>query len=132
MLNWLKRLFKSRSISEALNDTKKVKIDGVLFHIRRISIIDHLTGAKTLLGPYQTYEDARLSDKANPAVEKIKEHYKDTILAGVVKPKLTRHPDKEPAKVDIQDILNNGEMAVSLYEEIIAYTYGKKKLNALS
>jgi len=130
MLNWLKSLFKPKSLNDALNLTKKVKIKGVLFTIRKIDVRAHMAGMKVMLQIYDTYR-LKGNQKAIETVtpkqyKKIQDTYRDTFLSAVVKPELTKeNPPGE--KVFVDDIFHDWDMAEELYMEILAHTYGKKK-----
>ena len=59
-------------------------------------------------------------------MKKVREHLSDVILAGTIKPQLSRK--EEEGKISISELFNDWEIAETLYNEILAFTYGKKKL----
>ena len=118
------RLF-NKKLSDALNVTKEVKISGVLFKIKAISVLEHLTGSNALVQSYSTYGAEKLKS-AQPNIKKLKDHYADVILASVIKPKITRKA--EGAGTCVYDMFDNWDMCTELYEQIMLLTYGKKKL----
>jgi hypothetical protein len=122
MIGW----FKSRSLKDALKDTKKIKISGVLFEIKKIDILSHLDGSKVMLKLFDTYRLDPSKQVDDASMKKIKSHYTDVIMAGVIKPKLSRKNDSELVCVD--EIFQNWPLAQELYEQIMSLTYGKKKL----
>ena len=124
MFKWLKRGIEADDYYRAV---KKVYINGVIFHIKKISIDEHLAGLDVILKIWNVYSKEKAPPKT--AVEdfkKIKKFCRDIIYAGTVKPELTLKKD-ETGKIHIDEILNNLEIAQKLTNEIIGYTYGKKK-----
>ncbi|NNG10216.1 MAG: hypothetical protein HKM92_08580 [Arenibacter sp.] len=110
---------------------KKVKISGIIFHIKKINPMDHIDGSKVLMKTFVTYEEKRAAEKAKPepdkkAMEKTQSHMADVILAGTVKPKITRTPEDEGTC--IEELFDDWELAGELYNEILSYTWGKKKV----
>lgn len=124
------KLFAPKSLKEHLGATKTIKIKGILFKIKKIDVMDHLEGSKVMVQMYQTYEEKRAQEKSNLAtntnLKKVKSHLIDVILAGTIKPKLSRK--EETSKIHIDELFNDWEIAEALYGEIMAHTYGKKKL----
>lgn len=128
MLNWIKNLFRPKELKQLLNETKKVKIKGVVFHIKKADLMSYLDGSSTLLQSFMTYEQGKASDQAPQSIKKIKSHYSDVILAGTVKPQLTRKPPEEAGDdISIDEVFTDWDMASQLYTAILEYTYGKKK-----
>jgi hypothetical protein len=117
-----------QSLRESLNKTKKLVISGVVFHIRKIDAIDYLNGSKVLWNHFSTYEDLNKINKDQVVVsdKKIREHYIDVLMSGVVKPELTRD-QKDETKIHINEVFKDYKMVEKLYSEIINYTFGKKK-----
>lgn len=125
-------LFKNKSLKGHLRQTKELKVNGVIFKIRKVNPVDFLDGSKVLLNEYQLYEVGRkASDGDSQAIDKqmkkLKKHFIDVFMCGVVKPALTRKPDKEPEKIGVEEMFVDWGMANNLYEEIIDFSYGKKK-----
>lgn len=118
MLSWLIDLLGLRSLDSVLAKTKTVKINGIRFQIKKINPLDHLDGSKVMLQAYDIHKTKGQEAEISP--KKIKEHFADVIIAGVVNPKI----DRDTA----EKMLNDWELVNKLYEEIISYTYGKKKL----
>jgi len=126
MFLWLKRIFKSKSLQDHLFETKKVKVSGVIFIIKKIDIMSHLDGSKTMVNIHQTYEDKRKNAPDEKNLKKVKAHLSDVILAGTVKPVLSRENVGETICID--ELFNDWTMAQELYQEILSFTYGKKKM----
>lgn len=116
--------FKRRTVEDVLNETKLVKVMGVIFEIKRLDAASYFDGSRSLLQMYQTYEDKRLVQDID--IDKVKKHYIDVFMNSVVSPKLSRKQG-EPDTLFVDNILKNWNLANMLYEEIILYTYGKKK-----
>ena len=128
----LKRIWKlifGRSINDAINETKKVKVEGVNFVIRKINILDHMQGAKVLKQIYDSYKVETAGPKAEIEVseKRIKEHYRDVLMAGVVDPALSAK-EGEPNTIFVDKMFCNWDLVNGLYAEIMAFAYGKKKL----
>lgn len=124
MLNW----FFSKSLDSVLNEKKAVKIKGVAFVIKKIDALSFLDGSKVMQQMYEIYkvgnkpeEDIKITEK------KIKEHVSEVIVAGSVSPKFS-FKDAEGC-VNVNNLWLDLDIAYKLYEEILAFTYGKKKLN---
>jgi hypothetical protein len=125
-LNW----FRARPLDAVLSPKKRIKVQGVVFIIKKIDVLDHLEGAKVLQKSYDTYKVERESGKDIESVvqKKVREHYADVILAGVVSPKIKRKQDDPSGEYWVQDLFQNWDLVENLYSEILEFTYGKKKL----
>lgn len=128
MFKWFKSLFSGKDINDVLKQRRRVKIKGVIFIIRKINILDFLEGSKAAKQIYDTYKISK--DITPQSMNKLNEHYKDVILAGVVHPKLCRKENE--VGVHIDEVLNDAEMAAKLYLAIDEFTYGKKKVKYFS
>lgn len=120
--------FKKKSLEAHLRAKKKVNINGVEFIIQRINILDHLTGAKVMTEAFQSYQ-VNLNEagkKLDPNWAKIEEHMRDVIIAGVASPKISRKP--EDSKILVDDLFLDWGLVNRLYEAIMAFTNGKKKI----
>ena len=117
-------LFKKKSLQDALVETKKVKIQGVLFELKKIDSFDYANGSSVMREVYSSYsvEKKAISEVSQ---KKIKDHYRDVFMSGVVKPLLTRKPDEEGVFVD--DLFKDQFITDHLYKEIVNFTYSKKK-----
>lgn len=130
MLNWLKSIFLGKDLAGELSKKKKVRINGFRFTIKKISPLDHLTGSKVML---QAYDVLKLNTSVKNQEEeisqkKIKEHLKDVLLAGVVEPTLVSKETDQGIQIDSMFV--DMDLVNKLYAEIIAFTYGKKKILA--
>jgi len=125
MLNW----FRKKNLRDVLNETKKVKVKGVLFNIKKLDVSHYLNGSKSLLASYDTYKVGNAEPSDINLDKKVREHYRDVFLSSVVRPKLSRNNDGEDIFVD--EIFQDWDLAAGLYENIISYTYGKKKMKSL-
>lgn len=131
MFNWLF----SKKIEDVINQTKKVKVCGVVFTIRKVNVLDHLAGAKVLIQSFDTHktEGAKaLALKSHVSEDKVKRHYADILVSGVVYPKLVhKKADENDLSIEVGDMLSNWELIDALYNEIMIFTYGKKKVQQL-
>lgn len=123
---------KEINIEKALFPTKRVKIEGIIFVIRKINPLDYLAGFRVLQQTFDTYDqkssaDKQLSETVN--VDKIRAHYTDVLTAAVIEPKLTRQ--KEETGLWVDALFNSWEICEKLYNEILIFTHGKKKLKSL-
>jgi hypothetical protein len=130
----LLNFFRSKKLSDVLLKTYKVKVQGVLFEIRKIDPVDFIAGYKAIIQPFDTYKtksaetkpispEAMLTQQA-----KIKEHYADVFLSAVVSPKLVRNVEDNSKGIWVQNLFSDWDLASSLYEKIMEITYGKKKM----
>jgi hypothetical protein len=121
----------SKNLKSALDESKKVKINGVNFRIKKIDLLNYLDGSLVLLKMYDVYQPKKKSVEYKATegeMRKAKEHFTDVILSGVVSPKLCRKEDGEG--IWIEKLFVDWDLVQSLYTEIMALTYGKKKLNS--
>lgn len=130
LARWLSRR-DARAVSQALNPVKTVKIEGILFKLKKINPMDYLAGFKAMAQMYETYK----VDKNNPIdivnMKKIREHYIEVFTAAVTEPVLSRKPDCKDA-LYVEMLFNNWELTEKLYLSILEFTYGKKKLRQLN
>ena len=117
--------FKRKELNDVLNKTKSVVIQGVLFEIRKIDPMAYLDGSNVLKQLHNTYEEKIAQEKAEVSFTKLKKHYSDVFLAGVIKPKISRQ--EEDGAVQVDEIFRDWPMAHELYNQIQILTYGKKK-----
>lgn len=137
MFNFLTRLFQRKSLSDVLAPTKRIKLHGVYFTIRKINPLEYLAGTSALQRVYDIY--SKPIDKSLPVdqaqIERVKAHYIDVFMAGVVKMNdliLTRKqvdPLEYNEKLKVDHLLTDWSLAEELYYKIIEFTYGKKKLS---
>jgi len=121
--------FKRKSIEDHLNATKTIKVHSMKFKIKKINVLDHCTGAKVAAAVFDTYQ-VGATPAGEISTERIKSQYIDVLMAGIVYPEFSRK--KEDGKILIDNLLNDWDLAISLYSEIMAYTYGKKNLSLLT
>lgn len=120
----------SKSLEHVLNKTKTVRVHGVKFEIKKIDPSSYLDGSKVMLQLYDVYKLGKEApaDVTQQALNKVKDHYKDIFLASVIAPKLRRNDKTDGLLVD--NLFTEWDLAHQLYGEIMAYTYGKKKLQS--
>jgi len=123
-------LFRKKTLEDHLDQTRVVFIYGVEFRIRKVNVLDHLHGAKVLTASYDQW---RSTKQKNPTAEfndkKMKEHHKDVFMQCVLEPKLCRKEEEAGIGVTWVDrIFLDWDIASGLYQEIMEFTYGKKKV----
>lgn len=104
---------------------------GVVFKIKKIDVENYLEGSKVLLTTYDTYktkdQQAEAAD-GKMSVAKAKAHMIDILMAGVVEPQLSRK--LEDGKTFVEYLFTEPELAAGLYQAIVEFTFGKKKVRA--
>lgn len=119
-----------QDLRSRLSLTKKVRVSGVLFTIKKIDVLDYLEGARVLheiFATYKTKNEKVLDDKMVGSIKKAREYMRDVIMAGVVKPQVVRKPEENQDAVPVDDLMNDWTLAQDLVGEILRFTYGKKK-----
>lgn len=120
----------SKSLEQSLVETKKVKVKGINFRIKKIDALSYLDGSKSLIKMYDVYQGKKKASDdfmTEGDLKKTREHFKDVLLAGVVSPKLSRKEDEDGVFVD--KVFVDWDLVEKLYTEIMLFTYGKKKLS---
>jgi len=134
MISFLSRLFRGRDLGAVLNETRKVRVHGVVFTIKKISPLDYLDGSQVMLQYYDEYKkqvkgEGQLSDST---VKKMRAHFRDVFVNAVVHPKIVREISKDqpadPAAIPVEHLFTDMGLANDLYVQIMAYANGKKKL----
>lgn len=123
--------FKRKTLESVVCQEKKVTVCGIKFKIRKINPIDYFNGSKSVIQFYDTYKQPDVNDPgfANN-LSKVKDHFADVILAGVVEPKLSRKKGEDG--IPIENLFTDWGLAGDLYGAIMEYTYGKKKLKTFT
>lgn len=127
MFGWFKS--KTPKLKDVIGEVKELVIRGVIFKIKKISPLDHLNGSQVMLAMFDTYK-AGGKEVSDVDSKKIKQHYGDIILAGVVSPVIVRKDDGKHTSID--EVLSDWDLAEELYQAIIIHTYSKKKLKSRS
>lgn len=135
ILNWL---FSGHSLSSRLDPQKKIKLHGITFTIRKMNPLDYAAGAQSLVKVHDIYQSkgetkVTIDEKG---IEKVKAHYRDVLMSGVVSVKcLGKYlaPTRKPAdgKILVDNLMTDWSLAEELYQSIIEFTYGKKKIKAI-
>jgi len=122
--NW----FDKKSVQDLISETKLIKIEGIIFKIKKLDPFGYMDGSKSLAQHYQIYEQKREKNE-DVTSKKIKEHYRDVFMNAVIEPKLVRKESEAKAGVlFVDNLLLHWDLCNSLYEQINIYTYGKKNL----
>jgi hypothetical protein len=129
MFGW----FKKKDLKDVLTHGHSVKVHGVVFKVRKLNPIDFASGARALQMHFDTYKTA--TEKQQLAAlethgDKIKEHYRDVIMACVLEPKLSRK-EGEPGTIWVENLFTEWDLVTDLYLAIMEVTHGKKKLKSL-
>ena len=127
-------LFRSRSLEDAINATKKVKVCGIKFVIKKLDPMATMDGSKILQKTYDIFEvGAKDAPAAPQKSEKIKAYFRDVFMACVVSPRLyrTQAEATENAGIWVDGLFTEWDIIEGLHTEIIYYSYGKKKLKSV-
>lgn len=124
MFGW----FKTKTLDEHLNQTKMVKVHGIKFKLKKMGVEHFLDGSKVMQNVFDTYKiGADNNAGAETTIKQVKEHWKDVFMASVVDPKLKRK-ESDPDGILVDNLFTDWNLASELYNKIIDFTYGKKKL----
>lgn len=118
-----------KKIEDVLCGTKKIRVHGVLFTIKKIDPTAYLDGSKAMTQVYDIYKVGKEpSPEVNQSLmNKVKDHYRDVFMASIVSPKLRRR-DKDGEGLLVDYLFTDWDFASELYAQIMQYTYGKKKI----
>ena len=128
-MRWLKRLIFGQELRDHLMETRNIKCRGMRFTIRRIDPLVYMDGSRVLKETFQKYKidkgnSGELPEKVR--ADEIKKHYIDVLCAGIVKPEISRKKD-DGQKIFVEYLFTDWALANDLYEQIMLFTYGKKK-----
>lgn len=119
------------TLKDHLHRTKTIKVEGVSFQIKKLSPLEYLEGTKVMLELFSIYrkgQTAIVDENSLKNLEKTKSFLIDIILGGVVSPKLSRKKEEcTPDSIWIEELFSDWTFAQKLGQEILSYTYGKKK-----
>jgi len=122
---------KETGLRDHLKAGKKIKVHGVIFHIRKLNVADYLEGSRVMQEIYATYKtntSGKIDKKAaTNSVKKAREYMTDVIVGGVVKPVIVRKPGADPEAICIEEVFQDWNLAQELTNQIMLYTYSKKK-----
>jgi hypothetical protein len=128
MLSFFKWIF-NKDLNSYLNETKRIKVNGVNLIIKRINTINYLEGAKVLKQTYDVYKTKSAESNLPVSDKKIIEHFSHVLVSGVVSPKLSYTDDGNG--LFVEKLFVDWDMVVSIYNSILEFTYGKKKMKQL-
>lgn len=117
--------FGSKKLDSVLDATRKVKISGVVFTIKKINVLNYLEGSKIIQQSYDLYKSGKGEQPNEVSEKKIKEFFSQFLVAGVVNPKLSFKDDG--SGIFVEKLFVDWDMCMQLYSEIMLFTYGKKK-----
>lgn len=118
-------IFGGKKLESVLHATRKVKVSGVVFTIGKINILHYLDGSKIIQQIYDVYKSSKQEAMPEISEKKLKEFFSHFLVAGVVHPKLTLKEDGDG--IFVEKMFVDWDMCMKLYEEIMLFTYGKKK-----
>lgn len=107
---------------------------GVAFRIKKIDVHDYLEGSKVMLKTFDTYvtkDEQKVKDNAQVPESKAKAHMVDVLMAGIVSPALSRKGPEE-GKIWVEHLFTEPDLVIGIYQSILEFTFGKKKLRAAS
>ena len=115
----------SRNLKDVLKGTKKIKVKGVMFEIKKLDSLNFLDGSRAMTQLYDVYKPGRKDVEITQAqMKKVRAHYIDTFMGSVVRPELSR----DDSKINVNELFLDQELYLGLYEKILEYSYGKKKV----
>ena len=129
MFKKIKALLFGRDLIDAINETKKIRVCGIKFEITKLSVLDHIQSNKTLLKAYGEWNEKKGDENikiTDSYMKKLKAHYSDCFLQSVVAPKISRKA--EDGGIWVEHLFTDWDLAEELYNQIMIYTYGKKKV----
>lgn len=127
MFGW----FKSRRLEDVVEATIKVKVQGIIFHLKKLDPLDYASGAQAMHMQFDTFDGKKAKSKGDVLIEnsdRIREHYIDVIMCSVKEPKLSRKDGVE-GHIFVEKLFTDWSLVEDLYLKILEVTYGKKKLN---
>jgi hypothetical protein len=126
----INRILFGRNLRDVLNETRTVFVHGVKFKIRKIDPLTYLEGSNVMRGAYGEYKTVREASQAvtPEMLKKVRAQYRDTFLASVVYPKISRDKNSEGEEIPVDHLLTDWGLASELYAQITLYSHGKKKL----
>lgn len=122
MFKWI---FGGQDLESRLRAKKKVRISGVDFIIKKVDVLNYLEGAKVLKQTFDTYQVGKAPESDQVNMKKVREHYADVVISGVVSPQISRKEGEGP--IYIGDLFNDWDLLNGLYEAVLEFSYGGKK-----
>lgn len=126
MFSW----FSEKKLESVLNATKKIKVAGVQFTIRKINPLHYLEGSKIIQQNYDIYKTGKSDGNTEMTEKRMKEFFSQFLVAGIVHPKLSLKDDGQG--IFVEKMFVDWDMCLKLYEEIMLFTYGKKKTKLIT
>lgn len=119
--------WKRKSLVDLLQETKSVKIRGVVFKIKKLDVMSHLEGFKVMTKLFDTYKTkgAGVDDLDVANLKKVKECMRDIIVAAVVHPKIVLKAGDDMG-IPVDDVMKDMGLVQDLVAAVMAYTYKKK------
>lgn len=125
-----------RSLKDALNTQKKIKVRGVRFVIKKLDPLDALESPGVLKKSFDVKELPKSKDEIQMSgpgasasnIKVYKKHLRDVFMASVIKPNLTLAESNDGVCVD--DLVNDWALSSELYLAIMEHSFGKKKVTS--
>lgn len=131
MWKLIKRLWSGKSLSDHLEEAAIIRVSGIHFRIKKLNVLDHLNGSQILTESYKLWGKSTDPVAISNAAEKMKKHYRDVFMACVLDPVLVRKEEEAvEGKIHVDKLFIDFDLAHELYEKIMLFTYGKKKIKA--
>ena len=129
MIGWLRLVFREPKIGDLIGSTRRVKVMGVYFRIKKVDPLAFLDGSNAVQQIYDTYHAAEGAKPLDAvAAKRVRSHMRDVLLAGIVEPRFARDAEKAaPGEIPVDDLFQDWMLADALFWAIHEYTYGKKK-----
>lgn len=125
MFGWISQLFGSKKLESVIYATRRVKVSGVWFTIRKINTLHYLEGSKIIQQTYALYRSGKKENLEDVSQKKVVEFFSQFLVACVESPKLSL--TKDGPGLFVEDLFVDWEMILGIYEEVMLFTYGKKK-----
>lgn len=119
---------RSVDLKDYLRRSKKIRINGIAFEIRKVEMEDHLAGLNVMLKLHELYKREKPSD-SNQVIQdydKIRTFLRDFLYAGIVSPKLSMKKPVEDGYIHVDELTADADLAQKLSVAIIEYSYSKK------
>jgi hypothetical protein len=118
------------ALHDYLRRTKKVRVNGIGFEIRKVDLKDHAEGLNIILNLHQLYVRKKDRDGLKSAVvqdeKKLKDFMRHFLYAGVVAPRLTLKNPPEDGATSVDELMQDVDLAQKLCTQVLQYSYGKK------
>lgn len=123
-----------RKLNDVIHPTRTFRVHGVKFTIRKLTPMDYLSGSRAVSQIYDTFKSAGTLENVEirqSQLQQLRANYADTFLAAVVSPALKRKAEDPATGTPVEHLMTDWDFANELYQRILEFTYGKKKIQSL-